>query len=233
MNDDESADMNVWTSARGDRQVDLADVEHRVAEREHLVAFDARDGAGAGGADVAADELDGDRAAVLEPRRAAGVAAAGAAGLQRHDVERLEARCSARRTRRRRSRRATAAPTRARGAARRLRAARRQRQAREQRRALARFVRRAAMTSSRRGAAIARLVAPPRRPASRSAAAQRPLELGHHRLDRRDAGDRILGEVPAVAERAGEASFDIDRRARHAGDDARVDAGADRPTGRG
>ena len=50
----------------GDRQVDLADVEHRVAEREHLVAVDVRDGAGAGGAHVAADELDGDRAAVLE-----------------------------------------------------------------------------------------------------------------------------------------------------------------------
>ena len=44
-----------------------------------------------------------------------------------------------------------------------------------------------------------------------------------HGLDRRDAGDRILGEVPAVGERAGEASFDVDGRARHAGDDAGVD----------
>ncbi|HMY55365.1 MAG TPA: tetratricopeptide repeat protein, partial [Candidatus Obscuribacter sp.] len=57
--------------------------EHRVAKPHHAVAVDIGDGTDSGGADVAADELDAQRAAGLEAVGSFGAGHPGAAGLQR------------------------------------------------------------------------------------------------------------------------------------------------------
>src|SRR4029079_16895217 len=54
------------------------------------------------------------------------------------------------------------------------------------------------------------------------ARAARTRALGQHRLDRRDAAQRLLREAPRVGDRADQLAFDVDGAAAHAGDDAAV-----------
>ena len=65
-------------------QVDLADAEQRVAEREHAAPVDVGDGAGRDGAHVTAHQLDADRRSRRDVARRRRTQLAPAARLQRH-----------------------------------------------------------------------------------------------------------------------------------------------------
>ena len=211
------------------RQVDLADAEHRVAEREHVGAVDVGHRARGDGAHVAAHQLDADRRA--RARRGRAPAAARACG-----------------------RRPPAAAPGPSGAARRLSSATvrgvkpetdsgtdartsrgspppvggdsvgrprpRASAAGDRRRASAPAPRSARSKSERRRAACRAACVAAAAGQHLFVHAARAAALGEHRLDRRDAAERLLGEAPGVGDGAHQLAVDVDRAAAHAGDDA-------------
>ncbi len=199
------------------RKVDLADVEEWVAECVDAVAFDVRHRAGGRHVEVAVEEHRTDRIARREARFriAAGRLRAGARsggnGDEAHLIEiRAEARHRLRGEARHRERNRDR--PRARPGAQRLRVERGRDLVEDPFRLVVRqrFQELGAADARRRGRDLARRQLP---------AARRDLQ---HLVDRRDAADRLLGELPAVGERADHFAVDVDRRAAHAGDDPRA-----------
>ena len=191
--------------------------------------FDVGDGAGGDGAHVAAHQLDADRRAGLD------VAGGRRPGLRpppacsgTRPVGRSSSASSA--TVRGVKPRPTAAPTRAcrrgsplagAGADGRQAQPARQRVGRPDAACASasapRMRRRDAQPPRRPGASLLR-----RPPSAKHLVrhAARAAPLGQHRLDRRDAAERLLGEAPGVGDRAHQLAVDVDRAAAHAGDDA-------------
>ena len=91
LNDCARLGRKAWICGVDHRQVDLADAEQRVAERQHAAAVDVGDGAGRDRAHVAAHQLDADRRARLDVARGRRTRLAAAARLQRHQARRRAA----------------------------------------------------------------------------------------------------------------------------------------------
>ena len=200
------------------RQVNLANPEQRVTERQDVAAVQVGDGAGGHGAHVTAHQLDADGGARLHVAGRRWSGAAAAARLQRHQPGGAQLvgqlRDGARREPRHRQRYGRAhQPRLAHGG---RRAHRGQPQSARQGVGRAeRVVRRGrAQVRGQPGDAVLTR----REVLARDAA--RPAALCQHRFDWRDAAKRLFRKAPRVGDGADQLAVDVDGAAAHAGDDA-------------